>query len=167
MGRGGGWQDGNTTHAIWGEERMDGSHERLCWWKTFPKLPKLLKFLKLPTHAIWGEAVGGRTETLLTLYGAGWWVWAQKLYSRYMRGCDVGSEVQNSTHAIWEDAMWVARCKTYSRYMGGGVRMDGSHERLCRWKTFPKFPKFIKFIKFPTKKENLESLRSLERTYPP
>lgn len=38
--------------GVWGGEAREGAHERLCWWKTFPKFPKFLKFLKfikLPT----------------------------------------------------------------------------------------------------------------------
>ena len=62
---------------------MDGSHERLCWWKTFPKLPKFpkfIKFLKLPTHAIWGCSV-----------------WGGEARARAGR--------ENSTHAIWGEAV--------------------------------------------------------------
>ncbi len=83
------------------------------------------------------------------------------------------------THAIWEDAMWVARCKTYSRYMRGCDVGRGSvwcvKDGLCWWKTFPKFtkfpklPKFTKLSKLPTNKETLESLvrnRALHKNKP-
>ena len=132
------------------------------------------------THAMWWRGGGCERKNLLTLYGARQWVARCKtLLTLYGAGYvwtgrtkdSVGGKlslnslnslnslptlygvrrwvwVQNSTHAIW-----------------GEVRMDGSHERLCRWKTFPKLPKFPKFLKFPTKKENLESLRNLGREH--